>query len=159
MSYKDPEVAKAAHRNRYRQPGVKEKSQAYHKAYRAAHRTPPGQPSKAKLWSRYGLTPQDVSRRFARQEGVCWCCGDTLSLTKEASNVRNIDHDHSKKKGEPGHLRSLLCGPCNRMLGNAKENPHRLLLGALYLARPQDQLQQWWNELTVDHKDDLLSGK
>ena len=40
------------------------------------------------------------------------------------------DHDHVT-----GLARGLLCDPCNRMLGTAKDNPQTLINGAKYLRR------------------------
>lgn len=82
------------------------------------------------LWKLYRLRVEDVERMFAEQAGRCKCCGDPISLIGGRKNpsYRNIDHDH-----ETNRVRGLLCGLCNRMLGQAKESIPRLQAGINYL--------------------------
>lgn len=55
---------------------------------------------------------------------VCEACGAAVELV--------FDHDHAT-----GLFRGWLCGPCNRMLGNARDDAARLRAGADYLERWQ----------------------
>jgi hypothetical protein len=81
----------------------------------------------------YGLTPQAVESRYVRQFGKCKCCRDRISLIPGTPNYRQIDHDHSKQKGDPGFIRGLLCFDCNTGLGKFKDDPRRLRQAAEYL--------------------------
>jgi len=76
-----------------------------------------------KYRSRYGLTSQEVGHMLNAQRHTCAVCTSSLS-----SFV--VDHDHST-----GEVRSLLCNACNVMLGQARDNPSILRMGAEYLER------------------------
>ena len=102
---------------------------------RARHDNIPGYTLRCGLKSQFGLTPEDVERMFVEQDGKCDSCGDAISLIPGDPTYRQIDHDHAKQKGDPGFIRSLLCGHCNSMLGYARDNALRLLKGADYLRR------------------------
>ena len=59
--------------------------------------------------------------------GTCAICGhhpgpDDRTLA--------VDHSHSA-----GHVRGMLCGPCNTALGMMRDNPELLRLAAAYLER------------------------
>lgn len=71
----------------------------------------------------YGLTPPQYEQLWNEQGGLCAIC-KTVEPT-------NIDHCH-----QTGLVRGLLCGLCNRMLGQAQDNPDRLLAGVAYLSKP-----------------------
>jgi len=72
---------------------------------------------------RYGLPVGAFEEMLARQGGRCRICG-----MKPKKRRLHIDHDH-----DSGAVRGLLCQRCNHMLGNAKDNPAILRMGALYL--------------------------
>jgi hypothetical protein len=74
------------------------------------------------LWQQYGLTPADVERMFADQSGLCGSCMAELSLIRGSKNYRHVDHNHNMAKGEPGFIRGLLCGSCNRAAGLLKDS-------------------------------------
>src|SRR3954467_6012016 len=63
------------------------------------------------LRDKYGLSLEAYAALLQKQNGCCAICS-----SKEKR--LNIDHCHKSRK-----LRALLCGPCNRLLGLAKENP------------------------------------
>lgn len=79
------------------------------------------------LRSKFGITLEDRDAMLAAQGGVCASCGE--------SDVEswNVDHCH-----QTGKIRGILCGHCNRMLGQAKDDPERLRRGAEYLERSRD---------------------
>ena len=80
---------------------------------------------KAWLKQRFGLTLEEFNRAFADQEGRCAICGTHQT---ELSVSLHVDHDHVT-----GRIRGLLCGPCNRMLGMAKDDIGRLEAAIAYL--------------------------
>jgi hypothetical protein len=63
---------------------------------------------------RYGLEAGDIDRMLKNQGNQCGNpgCGKTIDWTAD------IDHDHVT-----GAIRGLLCGPCNRAAGLARDNP------------------------------------
>lgn len=61
------------------------------------------------LKSRYGITLEQFDAALAAQDGVCKVCASTDDF--------HVDHDHSS-----GRVRGILCGPCNRMLGMARDD-------------------------------------
>lgn len=75
---------------------------------------------------RYGLTLAGYQEKFAAQGGRCAICGDK----PEEGQRLHVDHSHST-----GAVRDLLCRWCNYALGNAKDDPTRLLAMAAYLER------------------------
>jgi hypothetical protein len=68
----------------------------------------------------YGLTRQERDELFAKNDGLCWVCGQNPAT--------DIDHDHNT-----GRVRGALCYNCNRALGHAKDNPKTLRSLADYL--------------------------
>jgi len=59
-----------------------------------------------------------------RQDGRCAICECKQSENRQFA----IDHDHTT-----GHIRGLLCGRCNTMLGFARDNIHSLAAAIQYL--------------------------
>ncbi len=72
----------------------------------------------------YGISPEDYDALFASQGERCAICGGDDHRAKGW----HLDHDHAT-----GKVRGILCGPCNLMLGNANDDPARLLAAAEYL--------------------------
>lgn len=56
----------------------------------------------------------DYQVMMAQQNGKCAICGSVRT------GGRKLDVDHNHKNGI---VRWLLCSPCNRLLGDAKDNP------------------------------------
>ena len=73
-----------------------------------------------------GLDPDEVERRLFEHDGLCDICGQPEASGKRLAR----DHDHVT-----GKFRGFLCSNCNLMLGNAKDDPYRLMDGASYLLR------------------------
>ncbi len=76
-----------------------------------------------KIWARkkwlkknYNLTPEDYNQMLEKQEGKCAICGIIFENEKP-----NIDHCH-----ETGKVRSLLCSPCNIVLGHLEKIQKRI---------------------------------
>lgn len=84
---------------------------------------------------KYGLTQSDIAAMHTEQNGLCECCETPISLIRGSENVRCIDHDHAKQKGEPGFIRGLVCCLCNVGLGAFADSPATLRRAALYLEK------------------------
>ena len=67
-----------------------------------------------------GLTPAAYGALLEKQAGLCAICGTGGRL--------DIDHCHQE-----GHVRGLLCAPCNKGLGNFRDDPELLAAAARYL--------------------------
>jgi hypothetical protein len=78
------------------------------------------------LMSSYGLTTEEWNEMFARQNHRCEICGSKEPLHSSGNFV--VDHCHSLN-----FVRGILCGPCNTMLGQAKDDPNTLFEAAMYL--------------------------
>lgn len=84
---------------------------------------------------RHGLSVAEIESLRARQRGLCPIC------QRELPPVPLVDHDHGLARSHPHPVsrgchycvRSLLCNPCNLMIGNAQDDPERLRAGATYL--------------------------
>lgn len=59
------------------------------------------------------------------QHSQCAICGDTIDIS-----TAKVDHDHTTDR-----VRELLCGPCNTMLGMAKDSELILRKGIRYLGK------------------------
>ena len=117
------------HTKSYCAPCDKEYARIRQKANRDAH---PERGAKRKEWNRkatlkrsYGMTPARYGEMFLSQGGGCAICHGPPT-----GNRRNLDVDHCHSTGV---IRSLLCGPCNRVLGFAKDNPDVLRAAASYV--------------------------
>ena len=107
----------------------KEKYEAYKKAWREAN------PDRHKLHGRknhlqrkYGLTLDQFAEMLRGCDNRCQCCKTPFS---EILNEQpRVDHCHST-----GMVRGILCHRCNRLLGDAEDNPSILQEYARYLER------------------------
>jgi len=68
---------------------------------------------KRSLRRKYGLTIDQMKQMYISQDGVCAICTEKFKNTKNMQ----VDHNHTT-----GQVRQLLCGPCNYLIGNAKED-------------------------------------
>lgn len=73
---------------------------------------------------KYGITLADFNVLYEAQGGVCAICREP-ELEKQ---VLSVDHNHTTK-----HVRGLLCGNCNRGIGNLKDSPAVLYRAIEYL--------------------------
>jgi len=83
---------------------------------------------------------RQVNRRFnisraewlERQENRCAVC--VVEFDEDTSPC--VDHDHACCPGDKSCgecVRGLLCGPCNKGLGNFRDNPDTLMAAVTYL--------------------------
>lgn len=81
----------------------------------------------------YKLTPDDYAVLLAVQGGGCAICG---TKPVDADSL-HVDHDHAccpaRKRSCGKCVRGLLCGPCNVMLGGARDDLATLQRGIEYL--------------------------
>jgi hypothetical protein len=75
------------------------------------------------LLKKYGLTPEQFRDMEVGQAGRCLVC------LRVPPKPLHVDHDH-----ETGRVRGLLCGPCNRMLGLARDDSGLLARAARYVS-------------------------
>jgi hypothetical protein len=102
-----------------------------HKEWRAKNR------DKIRTWGRrqgflqrlkrYGLTEVEYDAMWVAQGCRCKSCG-CISITHKKGWC--IDHNHAT-----GHVRGIICAPCNIMAGHAKDVSAHLRLVADYLDR------------------------
>lgn len=76
-------------------------------------------------FKRYGLTQTVLKTMLAQQSDKCPGCLQPLTL-----EIVNVDHSHTS-----GAIRGLLCGPCNRGIGQLRDDPMTLRRLATYLER------------------------
>lgn len=75
----------------------------------------------------YGIKLGDYARLYAAQGGKCYICQRATGKARRLA----VDHDHVT-----GLVRGLLCKPCNRMLGHARDDSMMFRRAAGYLERP-----------------------
>jgi hypothetical protein len=83
------------------------------------------------LWTKFRLTLDEWFQIWYAQGIACAACGDIF----EDLTAAHVDHDHTKQKGDQGFVRGLLCGKCNRALGQANDSAKRLRQLLLYLEK------------------------
>jgi Recombination endonuclease VII len=80
---------------------------------------------------KYGLTQEQFDELLAAQDGRCAGCG----TDEPGAKGWNIDHCHTY-----GHVRALLCLPCNTIIGLADEDPAKLRGLAFWLEQQTAQV-------------------
>lgn len=75
------------------------------------------------IWNRYRITYYQFVEMLEKQDHKCLICEGNIN-----DKAAVVDHCHSG-----GHVRGLLCGSCNRGLGNFRDNPEFLVNAALFL--------------------------
>jgi hypothetical protein len=107
---------------------IRSRQKSYHQEYYKSNKERFRANSKAwNLKSKYGLTPKAWEDLFNRQGRVCGSCG-----SQDAGHSAGWHTDHCHQTGA---VRGILCAPCNRALGYAKECPDRLRKLAEYAAK------------------------
>jgi hypothetical protein len=92
--------------------------------------------NKDRIW-RYGLTPDAYDALLAAQGGRCAICGTDDPKGSRVSKW-TVDHDHACCPGAKSCgrcVRGLLCGPCNRGIGQFNDDPFVAEAAAAYLRR------------------------
>jgi len=79
------------------------------------------------IMERYGITPEQYWALYEAQGGSCYICERATGKTKRLA----VDHDHNS-----GYVRGLLCGPCNKLLGHARDDGEFFLRAFEYLREP-----------------------
>lgn len=72
---------------------------------------------------RFNITVEEAQRLMAVTH--CESCGDELT---KGTGQHAIDHNH-----EFGHVRGVLCAPCNKGLGHFRDDPVRMAKALAYL--------------------------
>ena len=80
----------------------------------------------ANLKHRYDITLEDFDALILAQGGLC-------AIPRCERPATDVDHDHSKRMGDPGLVRGLLCGPHNTSLGSFNDDPAYMLEAIAYL--------------------------
>jgi len=83
----------------------------------------------AGLRKSFGMELHEYEALHSDQNGLCAICGQPETHTRGGMPINlAVDHDH-----EHGHVRALLCGDCNKGIGNFREDVDRLRKAAAYL--------------------------
>ena len=77
----------------------------------------------------YQVTPEMFDDKLKSQGGLCAICRKPPRGDSRQKSLA-VDHNH-----EHGRLRDLLCVQCNRLLGQADDDPQILLEAASYLKK------------------------
>jgi hypothetical protein len=80
----------------------------------------------------YGITLEEYNRMLAEQGGGCGICGARKGGKYEGERL-HVDHDHAT-----GRARGLLCGKCNRGIGQLDDDIERVLAAVRYLQRVRE---------------------
>ena len=108
-----------------------ERVQERNAQYRAENGVQNARRNKQWWLKKYGLTEDDYEAMVERQHGVCAICLQPERYIDARTGLARrlaVDHDHKTFK-----VRGLLCGPCNRALGQYEDMPERLERAAAYL--------------------------
>jgi hypothetical protein len=89
---------------------------------RATQKSESSERKKARHLTRYGISLSQWNEMFHSQCGKCAICGQVDNL--------HVDHNHAT-----GAVRALLCGTCNRGIGQLKDDPQVVRAAAEYLER------------------------
>lgn len=109
---------------------MREKHNAYHKAYNKKYSEARCAQNRALLYKRkYAITVEDYDKMLIAQAGVCAICKRTNIKTRLA-----VDHNH-----DTGQVRELLCTRCNPALGWFEKNRTVIL----------EYLDRWGRETKV----------
>jgi hypothetical protein len=76
------------------------------------------------LTRKFGITLEQYDELLRAQGGFCAICGETNCDSRALA----VDHDH-----KTGKVRGLLCGNCNRGIGNLRDNQAILQRAIEYL--------------------------
>jgi hypothetical protein len=82
----------------------------------------------------YGITGEEADAILEAQGGACAICRRATGKSKALA----VDHDHELEKlvGSRLSVRGRLCGPCNDMLGHARDEVEFFERAIEYLKNP-----------------------
>lgn len=84
---------------------------------------------KRNLRAYYDISYEEYLEMIEAQQNRCAICGDPPDPNGKGSFSRlHVDHHHGT-----GKVRALLCGPCNKGLGDFRDDPDRLRKAIEYL--------------------------
>ena len=78
----------------------------------------------------YGLSSKDFERLVRMQNNRCSICGFAFKTDRGRNDIPWVDHDHATLQ-----VRGLLCGGCNRGLGQFKDSIRCLESAIIYLRK------------------------
>ena len=70
---------------------------------------------------------------LGEQMACCKACRVRINMEPHTPTSCVVDHDHSKKKGDIGFVRGLICQDCNVALGHLRDKLDRCLALAAYI--------------------------
>ena len=82
------------------------------------------------LRSKYGIGQEEYDQLLASQGGACAICGTTKTSYHKSGREISLTVDHNHATGE---IRGLLCGSCNRGLGDFRDSIDSLAKAINYL--------------------------
>jgi hypothetical protein len=85
----------------------------------------------------YNATPEQIAAILSWTGGPCSACGKQLTKFGTGLDEACIDHDHDTEI-----VRGIICGSCNRALGNVKDSIEHLRQLEAYL-RGERQFLYW----------------
>jgi recombination endonuclease VII len=132
MPYVDPEKARECYRRcnaAYYQRNKTRKNAQSKSNYRANFIS--GSYADRDSLRMYGIDLASRSAMFAAQGFCCIVCKSSHPKWK---NGWCLDHDHTKKKGDEGFVRGILCYPCNQA-ASKHHTPQSLRALADYLEK------------------------
>jgi hypothetical protein len=80
------------------------------------------------LRKKYGLTPEQYDAMVAEREGRCDICKRHPQIPRGKKLALYVDHCHVN-----GHVRGLLCAPCNTAIGNLGDDVARMYAAIRYV--------------------------
>lgn len=84
----------------------------------------------------FGITIDDYNRMLAEQGGVCACCGEPETASRDGKPIYlSVDHCH-----DTSIICGLLCIKCNRGLGYFREDTAYLHKAVQYLQRCEEKI-------------------
>jgi hypothetical protein len=124
-AYRDEHKEEIAESKKQYYENNKEQRIQYNKQYHNSHKETTRKRSRKRTIIKHGVTPEQHTEIFNKQQGCCMICGRHQSELKLALA---IDHDHTT-----GKIRGLLCGKCNRGIGYLNDDVNLLLKAIEYL--------------------------
>jgi hypothetical protein len=91
----------------------------------------PGRKKALRVLRVYGLTQDQYDILLMEQQHRCGICRSPDPVSKHW----HVDHNHKKKKGDPGYVRGILCLNCNNGGGRFRDDPRLLRQAAEWFSK------------------------